>query len=122
MTQLCLELKYETMENQYLSMQLIRNTYEIAEGKTIIEQLLVDKINFLKKQIFTLEERFGLDSPFMQNRVVELKKCQEDLVFFLNHVDDQEQEMLINCKIDIQLVPTKSAEKLSEQAENKQWT
>lgn len=110
------------MENQYLSMQLIRNTYEIAEGKTIIEQLLVDKINFLKKQIFTLEERFGLDSPFMQNRVVELKKCQEDLVFFLNHVDDQEQEMLINCKIDIQLVPTKSAEKLSEQAENKQWT
>jgi hypothetical protein len=121
-TQLCLELKYETMENQYLSMQLIRNTYEIAEGKTIIEQLLVDKINFLKKQIFTLEERFGLDSPFMQNRVVELKKCQEDLVFFLNHVDDQEQEMLINCKIDIQLVPTKSAEKLSEQAENKQWT
>ena len=110
------------MENEYLSIQLIRNTYKIAEGKTIIEQLLADKINFLKKQIFTLEERFGVDSPFMQNRVVELRKCQEDLDFFLNHVDHQDQEMLVNCKIDIQLVPTKNAEKVSEQAENKQWT
>ena len=110
------------MENDYLSMHLIRNTYEITEGKTIIQQLLADKINFLKKQIFKLEERFGVDSPFLKNRVIELKKCQEDLDFFLNHVDDEEQEMLINCKIDVQLVPTKSAEKVSEEVKSQQWT
>ncbi|MDC1451057.1 hypothetical protein N8371_01390 [Vicingaceae bacterium] len=39
--------------------------------------------------------------------MIELKKCQEDLDFFLNQVDDEEQEMLINCKIDVQLVPLK---------------
>jgi|GEM_PF-3140364 len=110
------------MGNEYLSMQLIRSTYDIAEGKTIIEQLLADKINFLKKQIFKLEERFGVDSPFMQNRVQELKKCQEDLDFFLKQVDDEEQEMLINCKIDIQLVPTKKSEKVIEQKQNQKWT
>tara|TARA_R110000868_G_scaffold265049_1_gene523849 strand:+ start:547 stop:879 length:333 start_codon:yes stop_codon:yes gene_type:complete len=110
------------MENEYLSMQLIRNTYNVDEGKTIIEQLLADKINFLKKQIFKLEERFGADSPFLKNRVIELRKCQEDLDLFLNHVDEDQQEMLINCKIDIQLVPTKNEEKISQQAEKQQWT
>ncbi len=65
------------------------------------------KSTSLKKQIFKLEERFGTDSPFLQNRVIELKKCQEDLDFFLNQVDDEEQELLINCKIDVQLVPLK---------------
>jgi len=71
------------MKNEYLSLQLIRNTCNISEGKTIIEQLLADKINFLKKQIFKLEERFGTDSPFLENRVIELRKCQEDFRFFL---------------------------------------
>lgn len=110
------------MNNDYLSLQLIRNTYDVAEGKTIIEQLLADKINFLKKQIFKLEERFGTDSPFMQNRVEELRKCQEDLDFFLNHVDDEEQEMLINCKIDVQLVPKKSKENPVKKEQTQQWT
>ena len=110
------------MKNEYLSLQLIRNTYNISEGKTIIEQLLADKINFLKKQIFKLEERFGTDSPFLENRVIELRKCQEDLDFFLNQTDDEEQEMLINCKIDVQLVPTKSSNKTVKQEQEGQWT
>ena len=109
------------MENQYLSMQLIRNTYGIAEGKTIIEQLLADKITFLKKEIFKLEERYGAGSPFLENRVEELKKCQEDLDFFLNHVDEEEQEMLINCKIDIQLVTGKKSDKTTQKSQSQQW-
>lgn len=110
------------MENEYLALQLIRNTYNIAEGKSIVEQLLTDKINFLKKTIFKLEERYGVDSPFLQNRVIELRKNQEELDFFLNHVDEEDQEMLINCKIDIQLVPIKTADKVIKNSTSQQWT
>ncbi len=58
----------------------------------------------------------------MQNRLEELRKCQEDLDFFLNHVDEEEQEMLINCIIDVQLVQKKSSESPVEKEEKQQWT
>ena len=110
------------MKNEHLSMQLIRNTYDVAEGKTIVEQLLADKINFLKKQIFKLGERFGVESPLMQNRVQELRKCQNNLELFISQVDTKKQEMLINCTIEIKLVQTKNSDKVTQQKQNQEWT
>lgn len=110
------------MENEFLSLQLIKNKYDVSEGKTIISQLLADKINFLKKQIFKLEERYGIDSPFLENRVAELQQCQDDLDTFLRSVDEEDTEVLINCSIDIQLVPRRTTDKVSQNSRAQSWT
>jgi hypothetical protein len=110
------------MENQYLSLQLIRNTYEVNEGESIVNQLIADKINFLKKQIFKLEERQGIQSPFLESRLDELNKNKAQLGAFMRSVDDEDQEMLINCSIDIQLVPAKNTEKINQQTDKQAWT
>jgi hypothetical protein len=97
------------MENQYLSLQLLRNIYKVNEGESIVNQLIADKINFLKKQIFKLEERQGIQSPFLENRLEELNQNIVQLRDFINGIDDKNQEMLINCSIKIHLVPAKNA-------------
>ena len=83
------------MENQYLSLQLIRNTYEVNEGESIVNQLIADKVNFLKKQIFKLEERQGIQSPFLESRLEELNQNIAQLGAFMRGVDNENQEMLI---------------------------
>jgi len=110
------------MENQYLSLQLIRNTYELNEGESILNQLIADKVNFLKKQIFKLEERQGIQSPFLESRIEELRQNKAQLEAFLRNSDDENQEMLINCSIDIQLVPAKNTEKVNQQSDKQAWT
>jgi hypothetical protein len=110
------------MENQYLSLQLLRNIYEVNEGESIVNQLIADKINFLKKQIFKLEERQGIQSPFLENRLEELNQNIVQLGAFMRSVDDENQEMLINCSIDIQLVPAKNAENVNRKSDKQTWT
>ena len=98
------------MENQYLSLQLIKNSYELNEGESIVNQLIADKVNFLKKRIFQLEERYGIESPYLESRLEELNQHKAELGAFLSSFDDENQEMLISCSIDIQLVPAKNAQ------------
>ena len=109
------------MENKKLTLNLIRNTYESDEAKTIINQLLSDKICFIQRQIFSLEERLGIDSPFLKNRLKELNESKEQLEEFLNNTSSDEMQVKIDCPINIELVNSSFNSNESSLKEEKSW-
>lgn len=107
------------MENSTLSLNLIKNSYDAYESKKMLCKLIDDKVKFIKMQILSIQERFGTDSPFLQNRLKELYQSKEELMNFFKSIDSGEIdandiEIKIDCPIHLEIVQKSTAKKGSK--------
>ena len=110
------------MEKAKLSLHLIRNTYEVDDAKEVITQLLSDKINFIRRQIFSLDERYGINSSYLENRLKELNQSKEDIVTFFNSINSEEFEVKIDCPVSIELVEKTQNTSAATDKKETAWT
>jgi len=110
------------MEKAKLSLHLIRNTYEVDDAKEVITQLLSDKINFIRRQIFSLDERYGINSSYLENRLKELNQSKEDIVTFFKSINSEELEVKIDCPVNIELVEKTQNTSAATDKKETAWT
>ena len=116
------------MENSTLSLNLIKNSYDSCESKKMINKLFDDKIKFIKMQVLSLEDRFGINSPFLENRLKELNQSKEELSNFFTNIDSDaidsnDIEIKINCAIHLEIVPKSNPKKELNQLKGEStWT
>ena len=86
------------MENH--SIKLIDSTYDVNDSKEVLCSLLQNKIQFLNKEIFSIEERHGSDVVHLQLRKAEL---QGELSVICTMLSSLEEGALldIECSIGI---------------------
>lgn len=97
------EIRMNTKLNTYL----INNTFEVDEAKELVIQLLSEKVAFVKDRIYALEEKFGITSPNLNQRLVELNKAIEEVNEFMEQIDEEAMDVRVQCPINIELVPSK---------------
>ncbi len=110
------------MEKNKLSLQLIKNSYDAEDAKELVMQLLCDKSTFIKRKIFSLDERYGIHSPFFENRLTELTECKKDLKLFFENMNSDDFEFRINCPIEIEVVKKNSVDQQKATKEENSWT
>jgi hypothetical protein len=116
------------MKNSTVSLDLIKNSYDAYESQKMITKLFDDKIKFVKLQIFSLEDRYGIGSPFLENRLAELNQSKQDLTSFFEDLEasgmeSDEFEIKINCPIQIEVVKKSSVKKQSNRLKvESSWT
>lgn len=96
------------MKNHQLT--LIDSTYNVNDAKEVLQSLLSDKIRFLNRKIFSLQERFGSDTEHQENRVRELRKELDQLRAFLDPFNDDGYEVEIDCLVDLKIRKTETVE------------
>lgn len=87
------------------STQLIDGTFSPEKAKSILLQLLNDKMNFHYLEKVSNEERFGKDHEHSDKRIAELTDGKMKLIKWLQSVPPGEA-IKINCVIELQLEST----------------
>lgn len=99
------------LENKF-SFQLIDNTYDVEDTEKLISKLIKEKIDVIGSQIESLENRFALNSPFLEARLNHLVNAKNELKTFLDKVNSEEYELKVDCPINLELIklnePTRS--------------
>ncbi len=102
-----------------LEIKLVDNTYEISESNEVLQQLLTDKINFLKKKRFSSEIRFGHCPTNVEGRLQELEEAKMQLANFFNSLQNTDYEVEIECPVRITIHETQSELSTNSSEENK---
>ncbi|MCB0737028.1 MAG: hypothetical protein KDC92_05910 [Bacteroidetes bacterium] len=89
---------------QELSVTLIDGTYSSEQARDILLNLVGSKINFHNQEIFSLQERFGRNSAHSVKRVAELKQVRDNLIQYLNKLDNKQVNVRINSEVHIQIL------------------
>lgn len=85
------------------SFQLIQNTYDVEETQNLLNELIDKKIASIEKQIESLNDRFVVSSPFLEDRLNHLLQAKDDLESFFRSVHSDEYDVMIDCPINIEL-------------------
>lgn len=93
---------------------LVRTNYPVEEGREVLLSLISDKINFLERTIFSLEERFGSDTSHLVSRVKELRAERESLKTFLASLEDKNMMLSIHCPVTIECKEIKNESEVTE--------
>ena len=91
-------------------MKLINSSYAKNDAKEVLLSLLNDKIRFLSQRIFSLQERFGIDTRHEEARLEELKKARKGLLQILNSLDTEDR-LVIDCDIRLRFLDRPTTEK-----------
>jgi hypothetical protein len=94
--------KYQLTMNTH-QIKLIDSTYMAGEGKDLLLSLINDKIRFIKRKIFSTEERFGSDTAHLRKRVAELKQEKEQLLQVLGQLKSDDQMLEIDCHVHLKI-------------------
>lgn len=86
-----------------LQIKLIDNTYSIEEGKELLMALINDKIKFLNMKVFSLQERFGIDTYKLEKRIAELKEEKNHLLTELKSPENKHNLIEIDCHIHLKI-------------------
>ena len=83
--------------------KLIEGNFFQQNAKTVLLNLLSDKINYHQMQKFSNEERFGEDRDHSAQRILELKKEKQELTDWLNTFANTDT-IYILCNIEMQII------------------
>lgn len=95
--------------NQITKLKLIDGTFQIAEAKSLLLNLIGNKVNFHSNEIFSHKIRFGKEHITSNKRLNELLKEEKELRKFFNKISSENLDVTINCSIEIQLVKNKKS-------------
>jgi hypothetical protein len=95
--------------NQVTKLKLIDGTFQIAEAKTLLLNLIGNKINFHSNEIFSHKIRFGNEHTTSKKRLTELLKEEKELRKFFNKISSENLDIEINCSVEIQLIQNKKS-------------
>lgn len=87
-----------------LSVTLINGIYSPEQARDILMNLVSSKINFHNQEIFSIQERFGRNSAHSVKRVAELKQVRDNLMTYLNNLDNKQVNVKINSEVQIQIL------------------
>lgn len=93
------------MQNQ-TSFELIKGSFNAADAKDLLLNLLHQKINFHQMKSFGQEERTGKKDLHSEERIVELKKNRQELIAFLAEADKERLTLLIDSVVVIHAKPS----------------
>lgn len=87
-----------------LTFDLIDGTFKPSEAKRVLFTLIKDKINFHELEIFSANERFGIDLPHSKNRIKNLKQALVKIEQVINELEKSNLEIKISGAIEIAAV------------------
>jgi len=96
-------------DNKKQQFQLIDGQFVAEEAQEILISLIDNKIGFHERKDFSLQERFGETEPQILSRIDQLKQTRKQLVQLLEQAIAADQNLSINCTIEIALKPKQSA-------------
>lgn len=91
--------------NDIQQFQLIDGTFTPAEASRVLLSLVKSKMDYHSMEKFSNEERFGHDPSRSEKRLRELEKLNTALIEFFASAADAKQNLRINGRIEITLVP-----------------
>jgi len=77
--------------------KLIDNTYSGSEAKELLTALINDKIRFLKRKIFSIQERTGENPTHLQKRISELQVERDRLINKFEELGEKDYKVEIDC-------------------------
>lgn len=89
------------MEN--LETRLIDGCFSKIKAKTVLLELINNKINFHKVEKFSNEIRFGQDTDHSEKRIQALNIEKENLLAWIESVDNN-AALRLNCVITTEIV------------------
>lgn len=95
----------QSVKNGY---RLINGVFSPAEANRILMSLILDKINFHHKSNWSHKERFGEPDSASVKRMQELNQTKADLTTLIEQAESSNQQLAINCEIEITLTPAQS--------------
>ena len=98
------------------SLKLIDSTYSASDAKVVLVSLLEDKINFLCGRRFSRLERNDGDCSHLDRRIEELKRDKEELIQFLQGMENENANFEISCDINLKQVENNALTNLVEEA------
>ncbi|MBU2019710.1 MAG: hypothetical protein KJ941_08700 [Bacteroidetes bacterium] len=90
--------------DQTKSTQLINSTFDSAEAKELVMDLLNTKINFHKLKNFSSNVRFGRDDQYSLKRAAHLELEQLELLRFLEEAYTKNLTIEINSSIHLKII------------------
>jgi hypothetical protein len=84
-----------------LTFDLIDGTFNPVEAKRVLFTLIKDKINFHELEIFSTNERYGIDLPNSKTRIKDLNKALVNIEEVINELEKSNFEIKISGAIEI---------------------
>lgn len=89
---------------------LINSTYRAEEAREVLTSLINDKIQFLNIQAHSLNERYGLSTVHLENRIKELEQERKRIIDMLRSVDNKDAMIEISSQVNLTVKHTVDAD------------
>lgn len=83
--------------------KLIDSTYDVDGAREVLTTLISNKINFIKKHMLSIEERFGSDSSHFEKRIQKLREEKRSLELFLENYEGEEVSLDVSCTASLRV-------------------
>lgn len=90
-----------TMKNH--TIKLIDGEFTPHNAKSLLLELLSQKINYHQKLKFSNEERFGKDPERSERKILELSEEKQQLIQWINNIDTAEK-ITIKGNIELEII------------------
>lgn len=97
-----LESKSSEVEKQRI--QLINGDFNPKDAQRILLSIINSKIQYHQLEIFSLEERFGIEATQSKDRIEELKLSVRDIQEIIKEATEAGMKLKVTSTVDIQLV------------------
>jgi hypothetical protein len=97
-----LESKSNEFELQHI--QLINGEFNPEDAQRILLSLINSKIQYHQVEIFSLEERFGIEATQSKDRIEELKLSVRDIQEIIKEATEAGMKLKVISTVNIQLV------------------
>jgi hypothetical protein len=81
--------------------RLVNGVFSPEDASTMLMNLLEDKINFHRRNIWSRKERFGETDLASEKRIQELQQTKADISKLLEDAAADGAKLAIHCDIDI---------------------
>lgn len=83
--------------------KLIENQFDKEEARDLVLILINDKIRFLQRKIFMLQERVGCDTQKIEQRLSELKLEKSRVMAEFDLINNVDCSVEIDCHIHLKI-------------------
>ncbi|MFN4198027.1 MAG: hypothetical protein ACK4FS_03270 [Flavobacterium sp.] len=96
------ETKSDDVEVQHI--QLINGEFNPEDAQRILLSLINSKIQYHQVEIFSMEERFGIEATQSKDRIEELKLSVRDIQEIIKEASDAGMKLKVTSTVKIQPV------------------
>lgn len=98
------QLESKSSEAEVQHIQLINGEFNPEDAQRILLSLINSKIQYHQVEIFSLEERFGIEATQSKDRIEELKLSVRDIQEIIKEATEAGMKLKVTSTVDIQLV------------------